>query len=124
MRKQRSYNPEGRGLFVSIAVRRDVAYIVYGCDAAQHWQENSRRDAELLGIGAHGLVMPTDHALDEVEETAWVAAGEQDGEPCDHHDDESGEVVDEQRDVVGNGEEPLHQRKTFFPYSERHFLRP
>jgi hypothetical protein len=56
MRKQRSYNPEGRGLFVSIAVRRDVAYIVYGCDAAQHWQENSQRDAALLGIGAHGLV--------------------------------------------------------------------
>ena len=56
MRKQRSYSPKGRGLFVSFAVKHDVAYLVYSCDAAQHWQENSQQDAALLGIGAHGLV--------------------------------------------------------------------
>ena len=50
-------------------------------------------------------------AFDEVEYAPRIPAGEQDGEPCEEHDDDHRDVQEDQHDVVGNGEKPLHQRK-------------
>src|SRR5690242_17259160 len=53
--------------------------------------------------------MPADGTFEVVEHAVRIAAGEEDRKPgADHHED--GAHVDEQeRDVVGDGQEPLHQ---------------
>ena len=52
---------------------------------------------------------PAQHADVEVEQGAWIAAGEQDGEAGDHRGDHERDPQERQHDVVRDGEEPFHQ---------------
>jgi hypothetical protein len=56
-------------------------------------------------------VGPAEDAEDEIEETTWITAGEQDREPGDHDQDEGGQPEEEQHDVVRDCEEPFHERQ-------------
>ncbi len=60
---------------------------------------------------ADDSVCPAEHADHEVEEAAWVAAGEEDREPCDDHHDDGGEPEEDEHDVVRDREQPLDERK-------------
>ena len=53
--------------------------------------------------------MPADHSRDKVEDAARVAPGEENREPGDDHNDDHGQVEEEQHDVERDGEEPLDQ---------------
>ena len=48
---------EAPGVFVSIDLTGDVAYLVHDCDTTLRWREISRADVELLlAMGAHAQV--------------------------------------------------------------------
>jgi hypothetical protein len=49
--------------------------------------------------------------IDEAKHSSGVAAGEQDGEPRHDDDHERGDVQEEQHHVVGERQQPLHQRQ-------------
>lgn len=59
----------------------------------------------------HHSVVPSHRALDEIKQGARVSTGERNGEPCDNHYDEHGNVQEKKHDVMRNGEKPLHRRK-------------
>src|SRR5438270_6230574 len=60
---------------------------------------------------ADDAVGPAEDTEDEVEEAARVAAGEQDREPGDHDRDEGCDPEEGEQDVVGDREQPLHERQ-------------
>lgn len=53
--------------------------------------------------------MPAERALDEVEDSARVATGEEDREPSADDGEEDADVEEEEDEVVGDGEQPLDQ---------------
>jgi hypothetical protein len=54
---------------------------------------------------------PAQDALDEVEDAPGVAAGEEHGEPGADHRAERGDAEEGQDDVMGDGQQPLHERQ-------------
>jgi len=65
---------------------------------------------EHMGISDHA-VAPTADADQEIEHTARKATGEQDREPGGDHDYQRGDIQEDKRYVVRDGEHPLDQRK-------------
>ena len=55
---------------------------------------------------------PPQHTDVEVEQPAWIAAREQDGEEGDDADDGEGDPQEDQHDVVRDGQQPLDQPQT------------
>src|ERR1700737_208177 len=62
------------------------------------------------GVGGDP-VAPADHTNDVAEEVLRIPAREDDREPGDDHRDHGADSEEEQDDVMGDGEEPLHQRQ-------------
>src|SRR5207302_10829154 len=60
------------------------------------------------GVG-NDAVVPADHALDELEKSPGIPAGEQDGEPRDDRHEQRRDLQEEQHDVVRDREQPLPQ---------------
>ena len=54
---------------------------------------------------------PSQDAFDEVEDGPRVAAGEQHSKPGNDHRDDRSDAQEEEHDVVGGSEQPLHQRQ-------------
>ena len=62
------------------------------------------------GVGRNADA-PASDADDEVEQSARVAAGEQDREPRDHHAHERSDTEEHEDYVVRDRQEPLHERQ-------------
>src|SRR5665213_196192 len=77
------------------------------------WSEAERRVAigdQHVGVRDHA-VRPAADADEEVEHPAREATGEEDHEPSGDHDEERGDVEEEQHHVVWDRQQPLDQRQ-------------